>query len=46
MAEASKALGIEGDFAVMPTLLIISFGDKTRDPAKSQTHIMRLPRKL
>jgi hypothetical protein len=41
MTQASQALGIEGDFAVMITLLLVSFGHKSRDPAKSQTHIMR-----
>lgn len=28
-------------FAVLPTLLMISFADESKDPAKSQTHLLR-----
>jgi hypothetical protein len=39
---ASTALGIQGMFAVFPTLLLTSFGDFERDPSKSESHILRV----
>eukprot|EP01114_Cavostelium_apophysatum_P018486 TRINITY_DN5724_c0_g1_i2.p1 TRINITY_DN5724_c0_g1~~TRINITY_DN5724_c0_g1_i2.p1 ORF type:complete len:563 (+),score=64.31 TRINITY_DN5724_c0_g1_i2:148-1836(+) len=42
MMYCCQALGVEGMFAIMPSMIIVSFGEADGDPTKSQTHILRV----
>jgi uncharacterized membrane protein YjjP (DUF1212 family) len=46
MTACATALGLQGMFALFPTLLVGSFGDFDRNPAKADTHILRIDQGL
>jgi uncharacterized membrane protein YjjP (DUF1212 family) len=46
MTFATASLGMEGMWCLFPTLLLASFGEGDRNPAKSVTHILRIDQGL
>lgn len=46
MTYSCRALGVDGMFAIMPSMIIVTFGDSLKDPAKSETHILRVDQGL
>jgi len=46
MLFACKGIGLDAMFAVLPSLILICFGDIDRDPSKSDTHVLRVEQSL